>query len=700
MARYWMVLLLLTVPFTVHAQSESSDREDRPMGKKVFSVSVNLVQMDVTATDSNGRHVTDLTADDFVILQDGKPQEITSFSLIRVKDPEARRPAYKPAAQDKNAPSVPAPNSVEYRPDQLQRVVALVVDDLGISFPGMYYVRESIKKFVEEEMQPGDLAALIRTGKGVGTMQQFTGSKKMILDANEHLYYNLAGRVGPDVCQDNTVEIEEELLGSLGDIPSGGEHRRQLTLASLGSIQYVLEGLKNLPGRKNMILFTEDLWTVYDQGMDITVQDKLRNLIEDANRSAVVVHTIDSRGLTGELQCEQDDLLYAQDGMVMLSEGTGGRFEEGRNDIDGALLEAVRDGDYYYLIGYEPDEKLAEEMQSGKPKHHSIKVKVKRPGVNVRTRSDFVGIPDLPPEPQTREERVQQALYSPFAAGKIPVRLTALFSQTRLGAPRINALVHFDVDNIQFTEDTEGWEKGNVEMVVALFDVDGQQLELAARKLDLTVKGDSFQEMMQNGVVVSMSLRAKKPGMYQMRVVLSDTESGEIGTASHFIEIPNVRKGRLTLSGIAMAAERTRPGIGGNDLEGEVVSREVNGTPAVRIFKPGQTVSWAYQVLNAKRGKDRKTSLETHTRLFNKGTAIYISDTAEITLEPDGASNRMIGLGQMQLKKILPGEYSLQVVVKDLNEDQKNSIAVQSIDFSIQDPRPPGKLHSLSPVRP
>jgi len=681
-----LVLFAVMTPAAAGAQTRGPDK--RPQEKAVFTVSVDLVQMDVIVTDSDGRHVTDLTAEDFTILQDGHPQEITSFSLVQVQEPAVTRSSvYKKVPQGADAPSAPPEFSRDYRADQIRRVVALVVDDLGISFEGMHYVRESIKKWVDQEMQPGDLVALIRTGKGVGTLQQFTSNKRMLEDAAEHLYYNLAGRVGPGICTDNTVQTAEDLVGDLGSIPSGGEHRRQLTLASLGSVQFVLDGLRILSGRKSMILFTEDLWTVFNQGQDTTVDDKVRRIVRDANHASVVIHAIDSRGLVSDLQCSSEDRIYAQDAMVKLARYTGGRFEEGRNDIDGALYETVRDGDSYYLLGYHPDEKLAKEMRSGKIKHHSIQVRVGRPGLHVRTRSDFLGTPDPLPQASTRHERVEQALYTPFAAGDLPVRLTALFSQTRMGEPRINALVHFDTDKLEYTEDDEGWRKADVELVAALFDGDGQQLEMTSRKITLTAAGDTFREMVRNGVVVRMHVRAKKAGAYQMRVILSDVGSGLMGSATHYVEVPDVRNGHFALSGIALAASRSRLDAIGDGTEDQVVGREVNGTAAVRVFKPGETITWAYQVLNAQTGRDKKAELQTYTRLFHEGDSIYISDSADISLEPDAGSKRMIGIGRMQLNKILPGDYALQVVVRDVLEERKERTAVQSIDFRIQDPR-------------
>jgi VWFA-related protein len=688
MVRYlWVALLFMCVP-GAPAQTKSPATKQDPEEKKVFRVNVDLVQMDVTVTDSDGRHVTDLTAEDFIILQDYKPKEITNFSLVRVEAPIiVRPPVYKSVPQTRDAPPVPAPPPLTYGPDRSRRKIALVVDDLGISWEGMVYVREALGKWVDEEMQPGDLVALIRTGMGVGTLQQFTGDKRMLHAAIERTLYNIHGRVGSSYCSDNTASVTENLMGNLGSIPSGGEHRRHLTLASLGSIQYVLDGLKNLSGRKNLVLFTEDLWMIFDQGMDHTVKDKFRRLVEEANRAAVVIHTIDSRGLVSNAQCSLDDLTYTRDGMIKLAKETGGLFEYDRNDIDGALYEAVRDGDSYYLIGYQPDGKLASEMEAGKQKYHSIQVRVKRPGLHVRTRSNFMGTPERIPEPPTQREQIEQALYSPFGAGTLPVRLTALFSQTREGESRINGLLHFDVNKLTFNEDPEGWKKTEVEIVAALFDIDGQQIEFTDQKVSLTAKGETYRDMMKNGVVLQMGVPAKKAGAYQMRVILSDTESGLMGSATHFVEVPDIRKGRLAVSGIALAAEKSQPGMSGEQDAGLVAGREVNGTTAVRIFTPGETITWAYQVLNAKTGADNKSQLQTYVRLFHEGWEVYAAEPVEIVSEPEGNSGRMIGVGNMQLKRILPGEYALQVVVRDMLANEQHRTVVQAIDFVVQDPK-------------
>ena len=79
---------------------------------------------------------------------------------------------------------VPLPPS-NTRPDQVRRTIALVVDDLSLSFESTYYVRRTLKKFVDEQMQEGDLVAIIRTGAGIGALQQFTTDKRLLYAAIE-----------------------------------------------------------------------------------------------------------------------------------------------------------------------------------------------------------------------------------------------------------------------------------------------------------------------------------------------------------------------------------------------------------------------------------------------------------------------------------------------------------------------------------
>jgi len=117
------------------AQAQESQTTQDSAENKVFRVDVNIVQVDAVVTDKEGRPVTDLTAEDFSILQDGKPQKITNFSLVRLKDSDVPRPVVKkPLEKSREAIPPPPPPSARLNPDRVRRVIAIVVDDLGLSF--------------------------------------------------------------------------------------------------------------------------------------------------------------------------------------------------------------------------------------------------------------------------------------------------------------------------------------------------------------------------------------------------------------------------------------------------------------------------------------------------------------------------------------------------------------------------------------
>ena len=156
-------------------------------------INVNLVQVDAVVTDAKDRQVTDLKADDFQVLQDGKPLVITNFSYISIKPGDTR---IVPVAVPKGTVAPPPPPPVAVKADQVRRTVALVVDDLGLSFDSIAQLRSVLKKFVEERMEPGDLVAIVRTGAGMGALQQFTADKRMLYAAIDRVRYNALGRVG------------------------------------------------------------------------------------------------------------------------------------------------------------------------------------------------------------------------------------------------------------------------------------------------------------------------------------------------------------------------------------------------------------------------------------------------------------------------------------------------------------------------
>ncbi len=480
----------------------------------------------------------------------------------------------------------------------------------------------------------------------------------------------------------------------------------------MGAIRYVVDGLKELPGRKSVVLFSENLKLMYNGEQSQRVLDSIRRLTDSANRASVVIYSIDPRGVvyTGltaadntsghsqqkiaQIGMDRSQAMFdSQEGMVTLARETGGLFMQNTNDISGALTKIMADGDGYYLLGYHPDASTFD-SKTGQPKFHSLAVRVKRPGVHVRYRSGFFGTSDreIAPVPRTRVAQIAHALASPFGTGALHVRLTSLFSHAAKSGPFINSLLYFDPRELQFTDEPDDWHKAVIDVVCMTFGDTGQSVDTMDKTWTVRLKGDTYRNVLKQGMVYSVHVPVKKPGAYQMRVVLRDAGSEQVGSASQFIDVPDIDKGHLALSGIVLRAEvpEAKTPASPDHPEGEQATDiDPQGTPAVRIFKQGTALTYGYQILNAQADTAKQPELEVQTRLFRDGEQVYTGKPAAVPVNGQEDPKRLIGGGRMQLGgQIAPGDYVLQVIVTDKLAKEKFRVATQSMDFEI---KPGGK---------
>ncbi len=119
--------------------------------------------------DSSGHLVTNLGAGDFEVLEDGRPQKITACSYVNIADVASNRANLPTHSRE---PVNSEPPAIHLKQEQVRRTVVLLVDDLGLSFQSIGRVRLALRKFVDQQMQPGDLVAVIRTRGGMGALEQ------------------------------------------------------------------------------------------------------------------------------------------------------------------------------------------------------------------------------------------------------------------------------------------------------------------------------------------------------------------------------------------------------------------------------------------------------------------------------------------------------------------------------------------------
>ena len=329
-----------------------------------------------------------------------------------------------------------------------------------------------------------------------------------------------------------------------------------------------MNGLASLPGRKAVVLFSDGFQIIQRDERGYTQLSRgrefIRILIDMANRASVVFYTMDARGLEDGVVTAQDsiypsrpptnprrlqevrderskELFDTQDGMSYLAEETGGFPVLLQNDMN-AGLERVLEDQSYYLIAYEPTSETFDEKTS---RFNKVEIKVKRDGAKVRYRSGFFASaadPTVNPPKQTQAQRLQEALTSPFVANKVGLRMNALYANNN--GDFITAFLHIDTRDLKFVDAESGVKKASVDVLAVSYGDNGVAVEKIARRFDLIVKQADYERMLSQGYVCFFNFPIKKPGPYQFRVAIHDPAGDTIGSASQFVEVPDLKKKR------------------------------------------------------------------------------------------------------------------------------------------------------------
>ncbi|HEY0428127.1 MAG TPA: VWA domain-containing protein [Pyrinomonadaceae bacterium] len=690
----------------------------------VVKISTNLIQIDVTVTDKKGNVVKDLKPEDFEIYENGEKQEITNFSFVsnvKTQDEAAKTTADKVP--------VPVPQA-ELKPQQIRRTMALVVDDLSLSFESAYQVRRALKKFVDEQMQEGDLVAIIRTGAGIGALQQFTSDKRQLYAAIEKVRWNPIGRgrigafapieptplekakaAGDENVTEEDLKEEKDFLRSTNDF-----QEQVFATGTLGALKFIVGGMSQLPGRKSVILFSDgfQIFSKSETGLlEMShVMDFLRELVDLANRASVVFYTLDARGLqttaltpqdnivdpTGEkiqqaMMERSDELFDTQQGLIFLAKQTGGTAYVNQNDLSGGV-RSILDDQSYYLVGYQPDSAT---FDAKTRRFNKLSVKIKRPDVLIRYRSGFFSVAEenIAAKPTTKNltplQQISNALTSPFAVNDISVRLNTLFGNDS-GGSYVRSLLHVDAQDLKFTDDADGSKKATFDVLAMSFGDNGQVVDQIGKSYTFNVKGAAYEKVLKEGFVYYFSFPVKKPGAYQFRVAIRDSQTAKVGSASQFIEVPNLKKNLLTVSSIVLenfTREQWQAISDGEQKKVSNASVDLSTNPmndtSLRKFKRGTILRYGFEVYNSRLDGARKPNLSAKIRVFRDGALLL--DGKQIPLDLDGQIDmeRVKSVGAISLGGEMPaGEYILQIIVTDSNiakETQK--IATQFVQFEL-----------------
>jgi len=371
-----------------------------------FRSGVTLVTTDVMVRDAAGRFVPDLTKSDFTILEDGAPQTIVTFSVIRGGRTYTTLQAPAPAATEGIVlPPAPRPVAAD-----AGRVFLIFIDDLHVEPEYTPHVRRLVTSIAETLLHEGDLVAMVSSGPSAIEVG-FTRDRRAIASAVSkirgsgltaaEIFKTLETSQGPADVRSRAQIAFYTAYNMLSSVEEQQNRRKAVIYISTGydfdpfpegrnSSDRIMGGRFSDPLRR-LIDRENPYFSLGKVTADIDLHKFMQELTLAANRVNASIYTVDPRGLAGVVDAGQyidqsewrTYLQKSQGTLRYLAEATGGLAVVNDNDFTAALKQIDAETSDYYLIGYTP-----QNSDQGR-RVREIEVKVNRPEVTVQSRRSY-----------------------------------------------------------------------------------------------------------------------------------------------------------------------------------------------------------------------------------------------------------------------------------------------------------------------
>jgi VWFA-related protein len=579
-----------------------------------FQTEVNYVDVDAIVTDQQGNFVSDLSKDDFEILEDGKPQKIDTFSMVDL--PVERQERFLVANR---------PVTTDVRSNRRAfagRVYVIVLDDLDVSFMRSVQVRKAAREFVERYFGANDMAAVAYTSGRSDATQEFTGSPELLLAAIDkfagrrlrspvleyidQLYQNqvlTAGMTDPSSDPSSgTSNSSSSITQSAQTSMQTDDLERQFRAANvLSTMRNLTELLSTVRGRrKAMVIFSEgidySINDVFGIPSDTTIIRATQDTIAAAARANVNFFTVDPRGLVGMTddylnladslgiagnpteptgdprmsfngrQAFLDELRLSQDSLRTLADETGGFAIVNRNSFASGFDRIVQANSRYYVMGYYPP------THPRDGKFHKIQVRVKRTGLTVSARKGYASPRGKTPDEKQREDEarrlresskggadntsapLREALNTPMQQGGLTFSVQAAPFKGSEKEASVALAIEIDGERLHFTPPSKNATfSDSVELSLFAINAQGKPQQGTRSEVNLTLRPETYERVKAVGMRLNPRV-ALAPGRYQVRLGVRESGAGALGSVFYDLQVPDFAKDPPMMSGLLITA--------------------------------------------------------------------------------------------------------------------------------------------------
>jgi VWFA-related protein len=613
-----------------------------------FTAGVQLVAVDVRVTDRDGRPVGDLTAQDFDVTIDGKPRKVESAAFVTASTAAPAR-AVSASALELPPEAFYSSNAGEAPPGEEGRLIALLVDQGSFSGPASRAAVTAAQRFLDQ-LGPSD-RVMLATLSGVGPRMAFTTNHGAVRKALERI----VGTLEPWLLIDPAVSMSEAIAITRGDkmtladvfdrecvqknrqgslevcrqriveqSPFGVGELRRRTAASVYGLSGAIEALGNISGPKTGILISAGLLSGERVG-DLDTDALVRSVARSAAASRVTLYVLHlDNTVLAAMSADQGrqpvpsfaDTSMLRSGLETLAGVSGGLMQTVVAGADFAFERIAREISASYILG------VASVPTDADGKAHRIQVKVRRPGVDVRSRTELIA-PVTRATPPSNAQRLAAILTSQGIARALPISLSHVTLRDSAGHARV--ILSADIGQGVA-------EAADINLGYSILDSSGRSIGnvLAKKRLSPTGRGPDAAWSFVEAVTVP-------PGDYTVKFAALDP-AGRLGSVAHVIDARAVEGDGVSASDLLIVDPARRMESGG--LSPIADGRITGLSLAVRIeVYPGATMAVPRVSVSIADRPDGPalTSVELTAKSEDEGRRLTAEGPIDVSMLPPGA---------------------------------------------------------------
>ena len=690
-----LLAALLSFSLTTRAQEKKPSPTPKPQDvEDVVRVSTELVQTDVMVFDKDGKFVSGLKPEQFELLVEGQPQPITFFESV-VTGSRNETAALRAAGSRK--PSQPVVEDSKEPVSERGRTILFFVNDLMLEPGSLARTHTTITNFIDRMMGPNDQVAITSASGQIGFLQQLTNNPIVLRAALHRLNFvpgaatdgerpymspyaaYLIGERNDKQLFDYFVQqtVKENLLPP--EIAEPLVTRRAQTIlrgsdaavkTSLSSLVNLLGSTSKVSGRK-LVFFISDGFVPNFTGSDFTMM--MSRATGAANRSSVVIYTLDARGLStdasidassrgfdpyGILQSRMGaERTFMQEPLHALAADTGGRALLNSNDLTGGIAKALDETSRYYLLAWRPTNDAQRASNFSK-----IKVTIAgRPELKVQLRRGYLGPPPEKNSAQAQAAPVQ--VESTDVLGVTETSTEELHAALALGYKQTSGPNMQLTSAVQLNAHSRDNSSGKIDANVlgAVFDSKGKAVGSFKQRIEVprTPPQTPLYATVNHQVDVP-------PGLYQVRILAYERGLGtrNLTSTMEWIDIPKVKAGSFAISSLYVGEI------------GESAAATPVGVNASRRFARNSRMRFTAFIYNA----STPPQLSAQIKVLHGNKAVIAPPEVKISTEKLTNFTNIPYTGEFPLSSLPPGNYELQVTITD---QTKKASASEQFKFTV-----------------